>query len=147
MKKIYFCLSLLLFPLLSTAQSKIAYTYDAAGNRVKREIIMQAPKAKAKRQTINTERQAFSDMLHEHSVKIYPNPTDGFLKVCISGLKGTDKCSLGIYTTQGAQIMTDDMRTDNFDIDISSQPTGIYLLRITINNSSTTWKIIKNNLI
>lgn len=39
--------------------------------------------------------------------------------------------------------MTDDMRTDNFDIDISSQPTGIYLLRITINNSSTTWKIIK----
>ena len=143
MKKICIYLALLLSPLFSMAQSRIAYAYDAAGNRVKREIIMQAPKAKANRQTFDTKGQAFSDMLHKHAVKIYPNSTDGFLKVYISGLGGTDKCSWSIYTTQGGQIMAGDVHTDNFDVNISSQPAGIYLLRITINNNSTTWKIIK----
>ena len=73
MKKICVCLTLLLFPLLSKAQSKIAYAYDAAGNRIRREIIMQAPKAKARQQTFDAEGQAFSDMLNEHDIKICPN--------------------------------------------------------------------------
>lgn len=143
MRKFYLLLYLALLPVMSSAQDKIGYAYDAAGNRVKREIVMPASKAMAKQQTFNFQNQVFSDMLHEHSIKIYPNPTDGILKVCISGLKSTDKYSLGIYTTQGAQIMADDVSTDNFDTNISNQPAGIYLLRITVNNNSTTWKIIK----
>ena len=46
MKKIYMCLLFLFSSLVSMGQSKIAYVYDAAGNRFKREIVMQAPKAK-----------------------------------------------------------------------------------------------------
>ncbi|MCI7284887.1 MAG: T9SS type A sorting domain-containing protein [Prevotella sp.] len=39
--------------------------------------------------------------------------------------------------------MTENVRTGHVDIDISNHPAGVYLLRITINNHSTTWKIIK----
>lgn len=143
MKKIYLLPILALLPLVSSAQGTIGYSYDAAGNRVKREIVMPVPKAMAKQQTFAADGQAFTDMLRDHTVKIYPNPTEGALQVSISGLTGTDKCSLGVYTSQGAQILTENVKTDHVDIDISNHPAGVYLLRITINNHSTTWKIIK----
>jgi hypothetical protein len=145
MKKIYLLPILALLPLVSSAQGTIGYSYDAAGNRVKREIVVPVPKAMAKQQTFAADGQAFTDMLRDHTVKIYPNPTEGALQVSISGLTGTDKCSLGVYTSQGAQVLTENVKSDHVDIDISNHPAGVYLLRITINNHSTTWKIIKKS--
>ena len=104
---------------------------------------MQTQKAKARQRVSDTERLSFTDMLNEHDIKIYPNPTYGFLKLSIYGLKGTDKCSMSLYTTKGAQIMAYDVNKESLEINISNQPAGVYLLRITINNNSTIWKIIK----
>ena len=81
MKKIYLLPILALLPLVSSAQGTIGYSYDAAGNRVKREIVMPVPKAMAKQQTFAADGQAFTDMLRDHTVKIYPNPTEGGLQV------------------------------------------------------------------
>lgn len=134
---------LTLLPVVSSAQGRIGYSYDAAGNRVKREIIMPAPKTMAKQQNFSSDNQSFSDMLCDHSVKIYPNPSKGTLKICIFGLKDSDKCSLGVYTTQGVQILAKKVKTDNTDVNISNQPNGVYLLQIAINGKSTTWKIVK----
>ena len=134
---------LTLLPVVSSAQGRIGYSYDAAGNRVKRQIIMPVPKTMAKQQNFSSDNQSFSDMLHDHSIKIYPNPTKGALRICISGLKGTDKCSLEVYTTLGVQILAKKIETDNIDINISNQPNGVYLLQITINGKTTTWKIVK----
>ena len=142
MRKIY-SLMITLLPITSFAQDKIGYSYDAAGYRVKREIIMSAPKVMAKQQTISNEGQNFSDMLCDHNIKIYPNPTEGTLRICISGIQNSDDGSLTVYTSQGAQILSKDIKSENIDIDISSQPSGIYLLRIIINKNSSTWKIIK----
>jgi hypothetical protein len=143
MRKFYLLFYLALLPVVSSAQGRIGYSYDASGNRVKREIVIPVPKAMAKQQNFSPEDQSFSDMLRDHSIKIYPNPTEGALKICISGLKGTDKCYLEVYTSQGAQILGENVKTDNIDINISNHPAGIYLLKITIDKNSTTWKIIK----
>lgn len=134
---------LALCPFVSFAQNKIGYSYDDAGNRVKREIVMPAPKAMAKQQDFGTNSQSFYDLLHDHTVRIYPNSSEGVLQVCISGLKSTDKCSLVVYTTQGALVLTENVKTDRTDVNISNQPAGVYLLKITINDNSTTWKIIR----
>lgn len=134
---------LTLLPVVSSAQGRIGYSYDAAGNRVKRQIIMPVPKTMAKQQNFSSDNQSFSDMLCDHSVKIYPNLSKGVLKICIFGLKDSDKCSLGVYTTQGVQILAKKIKTDNTDVDISNQPNGVYLLQIAINGKSTTWKIVK----
>lgn len=143
MKKFHLLFYLALLPVVSSAQDRIGYSYDASGNRVKREIVMPVPKAMAKQQNFSSDNQSFSDMLRDHSIKIYPNPTKGALQVSISGLTGTDKCSLEVYTAQGAQVLTENVKTDNVDINISNQPNGVYLLQITINGKSTTWKIVK----
>ena len=142
MKKIYLCLSFLILPIVSLAQSKIGYAYDMAGNRTKREIVISSLGAMAKKQYSNS-LDVSSEKLREHFVKINPNPTQGNLKVGISGLKNSDKCYLELYSVQGVQSLAFDVNSDNTDVDISNQPNGIYLLKITINGKSTTWKIIK----
>lgn len=143
MRKFHLLFYLTLLPTVSFAQDRIGYSYDALGNRVKREIVMPVPKAMAKQQNFSSDNQSFSDMLRDHSIKIYPNPTKGALKICISGLKGTDKCSLEVYTTLGMQILAKKVESDNIDINISNQSNGVYLLQIIINGRSTTWKIVK----
>ena len=140
-----YCLSfcLLLLPFVSVAQNKIGYGYDAAGNRVKREIVMVSPKGIAKSEAFQSRNQIYVEALREHTVSISPNPTEGDLKVRVQGLTESDKCAWGIYTNQGKLIMTAKATDGGADININNQPSGIYLLRITINNQSTTWKIIK----
>ena len=143
MRKYNLLFYLALLPMVSFAQAKIGYSYDAAGNRVKREIVMPSPKAMTRQQHLNSENQSFSDMVRDHSIKISPNPTKGALEISITGLREADVCSISVYTLQGVQILTAGVRTDHIGIDISNQPAGTYLLKITINNNSTTWKIIK----
>lgn len=142
MKKIFLCFSFMLFPVFTFAQSKIGYAYDMAGNRIKREIVISASRAMAKKQSFESQ-DFYSERLREHSVKIYPNPTQGNLRVSISGLGNSDKCHLGVYSIQGTQILAFDVNSDNANVDISNQPNGVYLLQITINGKSTTWKIIQ----
>ncbi len=62
---------LAMLPVMSSAQNKIGYSYDAAGNRVKREIVMSYQQAMSKQQTFPIEEPSFSDNLQGHSVKIY----------------------------------------------------------------------------
>lgn len=142
MKQIFLCFSFMLFPAFTFAQSKIGYAYDMAGNRIKREIVISASRAMAKKQSFESQ-DFYSERLREHSVKIYPNPTQGNLRVSISGIGNSDKCHLGVYSIQGTQILAFDVNSDNANVDISNQPNGVYLLQITINGKSTTWKIIK----
>ena len=142
MRKFFIYLCFMLFPAFTFAQSKIGYAYDMAGNRIKREIVMSVSRAMAKKQSFESQ-DFYSERLREHTVKIYPNPTQANLKVSISGLDNSDKCHLGVYSIQGTQILAFDVNSDNVNVDISNQPNAVYLLQITINGQSTTWKIVK----
>lgn len=132
-----------LLPVSSYAQGKIAYSYDAAGNRIKREIIMSASKTMASQQTYSPNDQVFSDILDGHSVKIHPNSSEGIIRIYLSGQKKTDKCSYGIYNLQGMLVTKGEVITDKTEVNIGNHPSGVYLLKITINNNSMTWKITK----
>ena len=143
MRKYYLFFYLALLPEISSAQSKIRFCYDAAGNRVIREIVMPVSKAKAKQWAPLKYNQNFSDILSGRTVKIFPNPTDGALKIYFSSLKNADRCTIGIWSSQGAHVLSESVEKESIDIDLSSNPPGIYILRITLNDKSSTWKIIK----
>jgi hypothetical protein len=143
MRILYLLLCIVLLSVCSYAQGRIGYSYDASGNRVKREIIMPVPKAMAKQQGSLSDNRSFSDILSGHSIRLYPGSTAETLKICVTGLKRTDMCSLEVYTLQGAQILSENVTTDKLDVDISDQPSGVYLFKIIINGESNTWKIIK----
>ena len=135
------CLALL--PAVAFAQDRIKYVYDAAGNRVRREAAVSVQKAMTRRQTVVSEEKTQPDMLRERSIKIGPNPTDCLLRISISGIGENDKCSLDVYTPLGALILTKQVVNGVAEIDISSCSAGVYLIKITVNNSQTTWKIVK----
>ena len=54
-----------------TAQQKIGYTYDEAGNRIQKKIVLTGPND----DDYARKAQKFQDEVDELSVLIYPNPT------------------------------------------------------------------------
>lgn len=137
MKKKITLLGILLSTIFcSSFGQNVSYAYDEAGNRVKREIVLQT---RAAEESTN---ESYSEMLNDRDIRIYPNPTKGQLTVEVTG-EGT--CQFDIYNISGQQVLTTQSSSIRVSLDISSQPNGLYILRITTGEGghSTAWKIIK----
>lgn len=136
MKRVNVFLFFVLFSLSLSAQKKVMYAYDAAGNRIKREILFEQSQSKS--QVV-----AYSDMLDEKEIKIYPNPTEGELRVEIfNELKKTEGI-VTVHGNNGAMIYTTPIINGSASLDISSCPNGLYILHVKIGDSVSSWKIIK----
>ena len=87
---------LFLLPLIVSSQTIVNYTYDAAGNRIKREIVLS--------RTMENTEKPLTETLSRKSISIYPNPTAGLLKISISGWETTDKSKFTIFSLKCALI-------------------------------------------
>lgn len=72
----------------------------------------------------------------QHTVKVYPNPTNGILNV-ESGLSGNK--TIKIYDFLGHEVLS---RSYESQIDISAMASGVYLLQLSNGEQSLTQKII-----
>ena len=138
-----FVFSGLLFYLSAFSQNAIRFAYDALGNRVKREIVLQNSDV-VKRNMSSEEKKEdnfYSDMLSEKQIRIWPNPTEGHLKVEIQGLAPEEKACLRITSMSGADVK--ETTSSVSELDLSHCTNGIYLLHIVAGGQETTWKIIK----
>ena len=85
----------------------------------------------------------YTDKLNESDVVIFPNPTRGALAVQIQNRNPEISHQLTVFNSRGS-IVFQRSGIENFtEIDLSAQPTGVYLLRISSQNSFISWKIIK----
>jgi len=123
------------------SQDTVSYGYDAAGNRISRTIVIQLRSATAPEE--EEQPVVYSEMLSDIEVRIYPNPTDGLLKVEIRNLPEDQTADILLYNLSGNLISSQRGITDFTDINISSQPSGTYLMKILAGKSQTEWKIIK----
>ncbi len=83
----------------------------------------------------------------EISVNLYPNPTTGNLFADINLDKASD-LKIEIYNMIGAKVYEQevpDVLSGKYSLDISNQPSGTYLVRISTASSSITEKIISVN--
>lgn len=138
MKKILFTITLLVMSLMTSAQN-ISYAYDASGNRIKREIILSQLNA-PKKQDLTCH---VSETLARKTIRIYPNPTKGHLKIEVIGYEGSEKGMLSIVNISGQQVAEIHLASAMTSLDLSSQPSGIYILNISLNGEKSNWKIIK----
>ena len=138
MKKTLIFILLLLAVMNIRAQS-VNYTYDNAGNRTSRSIVLKSPQAPEDLQ-IET---AISDLVAEKAISIYPNPTKGILTVEIKNYSNEMKAEFRLTDMSGRTIFNRKATTGIQTFDLSRQVAGIYLLQIRINNESVVWKIIK----
>lgn len=83
----------------------------------------------------------------QHEINMYPNPSQNRVFIDLKLFKKSD-ISIGIYDQFGRIVsqITDtkiDTGLQNFNIDIDTLPSGIYYVKITINQKEETKKLIK----
>lgn len=75
-------------------------------------------------------------------VSVYPNPTSGKVSVYLTEGNAT---SATIMNNLGQVMLNDKIQNSNqFDLDISSYPTGLYFLQVEVNGKILTKKIMKH---
>lgn len=122
------------------AQNKVHYGYDASGNRISRTVVLSKSMANA----VRNKQNGYSDAEDCYNVKIYPNHTDSRVRVTVSDKTGGKVSGLiAVYSTGGAIVTKQKIMEFGNDIDLSGKQNGIYILHITVGNSVSTWKIIK----
>ena len=135
-----FLLAFMATSLSAIAQGKVGFAYDEAGNRVKREIVIT--------RSVNAEdespkkSESYYDALGDRTVKISPN-SSGVINVSVLHMLPTDEGSIGVYAVSGTEVLKQRVTSAETVVDISNQPHGVYILRVIINGTSTTWKITK----
>ncbi|MBQ7941478.1 MAG: T9SS type A sorting domain-containing protein [Muribaculaceae bacterium] len=126
---------LILLISITIESQTITYSYDACGNRISREIILS--------RSIDTSKKSFEEKLSENTIIIYPNPTEGILKIEIKGWEQTGNQSIIVYDSNGGLIHDTIITSSITEIDLSNCTNSIYILIISYNNETSTWKIIK----
>lgn len=134
----FLSIPLLIFASLSASPQTIHYSYDQSGNRISREIVM-TPQNIPSNETASVN----EDVIDNRKLNIYPNPTYGILTVEIRGYENSDNCGISIFNKAGTLITEIKLDSHIATIDISDQPADLYLMRIIINQSVSTWRIIK----
>ena len=134
---------ILLFSLLScslgiSAQTKIGYSYDAAGNRVKREIMLSHAQTQEGKRAV-----AYSDMISDHQFQIVPDSKNGKVKIAV--LDGKSQFNVMVYNVSGQNVLALKDVKGQTEVDLSNEPNGIYVLVLEFGQEKTTWKIMKTN--
>lgn len=117
----------------------INYDYDEAGNRIRREIVINSRRIAENSGLIEN----FSEVLAQKGIRIYPNPTKGVLKVEIVGYESTDMCLMQVFNMEGVQVLSIRPSEQESNLDLSNFSNGMYILNLLLNGEYCIWKIIK----
>ncbi|MBI4930539.1 MAG: T9SS type A sorting domain-containing protein [Bacteroidetes bacterium] len=96
-----------------------------------------------KSQPLNTSVPVFS---FDNHISVFPNPSNGKANVIISQFEDLKMKDIEIYNMYGAEVAANFQinSSSNFQIDLSEQPDGIYLIKMTSNGKTFTKKLIVN---
>lgn len=125
---------------MPTHAKTVSFSYDEAGNRIKREIII--PKRNMPKESIaGTER--IEDKLSIKKVIITVDSNDGTIRVEIPQYDSSDQIRLNVFDIEGHIVYSTEIASKDAIVDLTSNPTGIYVMWININGDSMSYKLIK----
>jgi len=136
-------LTFVLTSIVSYSQDTIRYSYDNAGNRIGRTIILDGGGGGSlKSGTIKQNLQ--DDSFKNLTIKIYPNPSRGIIEVEIPvDPDNPEIVRLLVYDMNGKVIIDKPQESDRTILDLSSYQNGLYILNLKKGNTVSKWKIIK----
>lgn len=125
----------------------ISYKFDKTGNRIEREkvksTILMSEEEDIAAPMEESEREIAQSLI-DYRLHITANET--LDEVCIE-ISNYDSGCIGtvtIYSSNGVLIQENPIEKARTMLDLSAQPKGIYLMRITIGSETTTRKLIKS---
>ncbi|MGB9746357.1 MAG: T9SS type A sorting domain-containing protein [Bacteroidales bacterium] len=134
----------------SRAQTILTYTYDRAGNRIQKNVIilksavnLQSSDSTSVQQKEDGKDIPFEEKAGELLVKIYPNPVSFSLNIEISGTDNTIVWGYSLFGLNGRLLYNKKTSAEKENIDLSHFQPGIYILHIEGNDARLKWTIIK----
>ena len=126
---------------ISTLADRVTYSYDASGNRTgsQREIVFTRGASNSK----SAQSKKYLDSLSLSRISIYPNPTEGDLRIDITGIEDFTDTELTVRSLNGSVLEHIQPLDITNEMDLTNYADGIYLVIIKLKDQSTTWKIIK----
>lgn len=118
----------------------VAFSYDLDGNRTNREILFGRMErtGEASEELLPSATDFFETM----EVSLYPNPTNDKFFVELKG-NANEKAEATLTHISGA-VLEKRILTDSRELfDLSGLAPGIYLLKLTVDNETHVWKVIK----
>lgn len=116
------------------------FSYDSAGNRMQRKFVLNSRQSGE-----GGEEPAafFVDRVADYEVKIAPDADGRKVKVELSGVKCEANGNVVLYDMNGRKRSSVVIRHGAALLDMSRCGRGAYVMRITGDDESTSWKITK----
>ncbi len=120
------------------------FDYDEAGNCILKykTVTMQNIKPNTPDTTFVSP-DSLDDIIGGIQVQILPNPTKGLLQVEIQTALPDLIISYALMDMQGILLQGENSTNHVIPVDMSRFPTGTYLLMLTVNGKTGTYKIIR----
>ncbi|MEY3499019.1 MAG: hypothetical protein RL308_688 [Bacteroidota bacterium] len=149
--KNYLLVLFLGFCLTSTAQDKIIFEYDNAGNQINRELCVssgctKAGKTAAPKEIAALQEEDLQKFFPEDVISYYPNPVKEELYLKWELVAGKTVGSIYLYTLNGQVLKTYNNleKANNLNIPFFNYPRGTYLVVLAYNDGEQkTIKIVK----
>lgn len=74
------------------------------------------------------------------ALKLYPNPTDGKVSIMVNGFEVN---SITITNAQGKKLKTINVNNDEFEVDLSRFPTGVYFMHFESEERTIIKKVVR----
>lgn len=130
----------------SALADDIQFTYDNGGNRTSRAIVIAPPsrtRSAGTEESDSTQQRPFTDIFADFTLKVYPNPTEGHLKIELEGLPEGETFNYVIVSTDGKEIVREIAAKNPSEADLSVCPAGLYIMRLFYKELKKEYKIIK----
>lgn len=139
-KQIFICIAFLCNSESFWAQN-FSVGYDANGNRISRAIIpLKSASVNSSQHEADTSK--YYEKMDDFVISVFPNPTEGELKIEISRFDLVQNSSIKVFNSQGSLIVQ--MSSSGSDyINLTKYPPGYYIMQIDINGKKSEWKILK----
>lgn len=121
-----------------------SFFYDQSGNRILREseIVQLKSGGTLTSDLKDFKEQVLSKEISGHTIKIFPNPTKGIVRISMSEV-GTEATRVIIFNTGGQVMAETQIEGSEGEINLSGYSPGLYFMRIIFDGTSSEWKILK----
>lgn len=122
---------------------KIVYSYDSGGNRTQKRIIVLSAGAKGSRVFAEDEEDITAVKVPEAQDGGIAIQTDGDSKVTltVSEEAWAGEGVISVFSANGGKVTESKSTARTTEIDLSDQPSGIYLLTVKTGRRTKTWRI------
>lgn len=123
------------------SQERIHFGYDSYGNRTERNYVISVEKTRSVKSNDGGNNPESGIGESKREVRVYPNPTKGFLQIETLGYTG--KTGFRLYSSSGQLLQQSETGETVISLDLTEYPQGTSLLWVMFGKEREENKMLK----